>query len=189
MKSRFRDIQSLEIGNGSCREDYIFLYGYVSLLRPKTIVEIGTNLGVGSISMALALKDNNIDGHIYTFEMHQSLSSKAKCQANQLKVLDYIDFHVGESDSVKSLNLKEIDLAFIDGNHTYEGVKKDFENLKHSKYIIFHDTQACGGVKKFIEELKGDKVIITNRPNGTLFNGNKHTLFNGITLMRGVKDE
>ena len=60
MKSdRWDDLKSLDVGSGSCIEDYAFLYGIVQLLSPKIIVEIGTNFGVGYIAMALAMRESD----------------------------------------------------------------------------------------------------------------------------------
>lgn len=46
----------------------------------------------------------------------------------------------------------DIDVAFIDGDHSAEGVWKDVELvmpfLRHGARIIFHDTVACEGVKQ-----------------------------------------
>jgi hypothetical protein len=65
----------------------------------------------------------------------------------------YQDLHFIRDDSHKEKTLKltkdifkdkaEIDLLFIDGDHTYEGVKKDYEMysplVKEGGIIIFHD--------------------------------------------------
>lgn len=53
-----------------------------------------------------------------------------------------------------------VDYCFIDGDHSYAGVKMDFEMVKdHCKYIAFHDI-ACTipgiAVKQLWDEIKGD---------------------------------
>ncbi|TFF99080.1 MAG: class I SAM-dependent methyltransferase [Promethearchaeota archaeon] len=63
----------------------------------------------------------------------------------------------------KILKKKEIDVLFIDGDHSYEGVKQDFEMyaplVKKNGLIVFHDIvvipsdQNCN-VNKFWEEIK-----------------------------------
>ena len=52
----------------------------------------------------------------------------------------------------------EIDFLHIDGDHSYEGVKSDFENyfpkVKPNGIITVHDTDCCDGIQKFLSELK-----------------------------------
>lgn len=64
---------------------------------------------------------------------------------------------------VKSiLNGENLDFIFIDGDHTYKGVKKDFEmysKLVKRGIIAFHDIvpgpkQNVGDVPKFWKEIK-----------------------------------
>jgi cephalosporin hydroxylase len=51
----------------------------------------------------------------------------------------------------------KFDIVFIDGDHSYEGVKNDYEVSKNSgKIFVFHDisSDACPGVVNFWNELK-----------------------------------
>lgn len=52
----------------------------------------------------------------------------------------------------------DIDFAFIDGDHSYEGVKNDFFNiypfLSPNGSIAFHDTNSHIGARKFLIELR-----------------------------------
>lgn len=51
-----------------------------------------------------------------------------------------------------------VDLILIDGDHSYQGIKTDFEVcLKlNPKYVVFHDisSSVCPGVVKFWDEIK-----------------------------------
>ena len=52
------------------------------------------------------------------------------------------------------------DLVLIDGDHSYAGVKNDYENTKNkAKIFVFHDivNNAAEGVVKFWNELKKNK--------------------------------
>ena len=52
------------------------------------------------------------------------------------------------------------DLVLIDGDHSYEGVKNDYEYIKdRAKIVVLHDivNNAAEGVVKFWNELKKDK--------------------------------
>lgn len=77
------------------------------------------------------------------------------------------------ADSRKDETLKKVkehgmfDLLFIDGDHSYEGVKSDYERysplVKHGGYIAFHDicehdASAQCEVKKFWDEVKVGKT-------------------------------
>jgi len=62
----------------------------------------------------------------------------------------------GTIDAIDSL---EYDVVLIDGDHSYEGVKKDFETLIQKNtsklyYVFFHDYGlVLGGVKKYVDEI------------------------------------
>jgi hypothetical protein len=52
------------------------------------------------------------------------------------------------------------DLIFIDGDHSYNGVKNDYEITKNSgKIFVFHDivNDMCPGVVQFWNELKNNE--------------------------------
>jgi len=63
-------------------------------------------------------------------------------------------------EKVKSLG--PFDMVFIDGDHTYDGVKRDWENYGSlGKIVVFHDIVENHkhniGVWKFWRELEGNK--------------------------------
>ncbi len=56
-----------------------------------------------------------------------------------------------------------IDFLFIDGDHSYEGVKRDFEMygplVRPEGLIAFHDIVFCDPVRRFWEDLKGQGLL------------------------------
>ncbi|MEX2514713.1 MAG: class I SAM-dependent methyltransferase [Candidatus Paceibacterota bacterium] len=77
------------------------------------------------------------------------------------------DSHKGITlDEVKEiLSDQKLDFLFIDGDHTYDGVKKDFEMysslVKEGGLIAFHDIvdgpkENVGGVPRFWQEVKNE---------------------------------
>ena len=58
---------------------------------------------------------------------------------------------------------RKIDFLWVDGDHSYEGVKKDTLNwiplVKKGSFICFHDYRDAPGVKKVVDELVKDKEI------------------------------
>ena len=79
-----------------------------------------------------------------------------------LKLLVLLFFYKMNSSSTEFknyINNNFFDLIFIDGDHSYEGVKNDYTISKNSGNIfVFHDiiSDACPGVVKFWKELKND---------------------------------
>jgi hypothetical protein len=64
---------------------------------------------------------------------------------------------------------QKYDLCFIDGDHSYNGVKRDFELMKpFCKYIALHDIKFTSNsilqveVSKFWDELDGNKIEFLN---------------------------
>ncbi len=80
---------------------------------------------------------------------------KYKIRENNLKHLNTMEF-IGDSHSIECQNIlkqwnKKFDIVFIDGDHSYIGVKTDFEIIKEyihiGSLILFHDT--CINMKNF----------------------------------------
>jgi predicted O-methyltransferase YrrM len=122
-------------------------------LKPRTIVEIGTSRG-GSLFIWSRLapagtKIISIDmpgsgwGEAYTAQ-HVELFKLFPANGQKLHVLT-ADSHALETRAQVEALLggTPIDLLFIDGDHSYEGVKKDFELfyplVAPSGMIAFHD--------------------------------------------------
>lgn len=94
----------------------------------------------------------------------------------KIKDLGYEEYVISlKGDSHKSL--KEIDemdcvVGFIDGNHTYKHVKKDYELLREKMnkgYIVFDDINPYWyGVNKFYNELPRSIKVETGKRAGVV---------------------
>lgn len=90
-----------------------------------------------------------------------------KIRKEQLAGQPIVEF-IGDSQSaeannfVRNLNI-ELDLLFIDGDHSYNGVRNDYNNhiefVKKGGYLIFHDTVSYPEVGRFFNELKLGKKV------------------------------
>ena len=58
-----------------------------------------------------------------------------------------------------TLKPTKFDFVYIDGGHSYDTVKYDYEQVKHSKLIVFDDVKITG-VNKFVHELMDQGVAV-----------------------------
>ncbi len=80
--------------------------------------------------------------------------------------------------------------AYIDGGHSYETTKSDYECLKHVPYVVFDDVivneeeGAPEGPRRVMQEIEGQKRIITS---GDGYSGLKQTISFGVVVREGCK--
>ncbi len=116
------------------------LFRLADYYQPKTIVELGTSLGVTTSYLASA----NFKSEVYTFEGAPEIAKIAEQNFKQLH-LKNITLTVGNFDDTLSsiLNkIEQVDFAFIDGNHRYEPTLNYFNLLlskSHEKSIFIFD--------------------------------------------------
>lgn len=91
---------------------------------------------------------------------HKHFADNTKDFGNKLGV-HIGDSHAPEAASYLAAAMYEeengFDAVFIDGDHSYEGVKKDIELVSPycapATLLIFHDTVCCDGVYRAFQEL------------------------------------
>ena len=106
--------------------------------RGLRVVELGTSLGITTAYLAGADRRDIV----YTYEGCKAVAEKAKENWNALG-MNNIECRVGRID-VESLEreLSDLDLAFIDANHTYEATMAYFDvlaNKFHEKSVLVID--------------------------------------------------
>ena len=186
MNSRAKYIPS---GLGDSAE---LLYGLVRSIKPEVCVEIGSALGKSASYIGMALKENG-HGMLYAIDPHQptewndvnAVDSLKEFTRNisALSLCAQVSIIRSYSDAAAREWRLPIDLIFIDGDHSYEGVKRDWElfvpHVKPSGVVIFHDTlwdlppyegtvRSDMGVPRFVDELRqqGYQVLTINRDYG-----------------------
>lgn len=163
----------LNIVPSQIRKEITKLLKILQKLKPRNILEIGTAKG-GTLFLFSQIADPcakiiSIDlpggkfGGGYSkwkIPLYKSFAS------NKQKIyLIRDDSHKKQSlEKIKRiLNGEKLDFLFIDGDHTYEGVRKDFEMygslVKKDGIVAFHDIvpgskEYVGGVPKFWKEIK-----------------------------------
>ncbi|MDQ7033067.1 MAG: class I SAM-dependent methyltransferase [Desulfonauticus sp.] len=135
------------------REEIIQLLKLLSERKPKVVLEIGTaNGGTLFLFTHVASEDAtlisiDLPGGMFgggypdwkiplykAFARHNQKIHLIRADSHDPKTLEFVK---------KILNRRKVDFLFIDGDHTYEGVKKDFEMYSplvgKSGLIAFHD--------------------------------------------------
>jgi predicted O-methyltransferase YrrM len=116
------------------------LYRMVRHYQPKSILELGTSLGITTSYLSLG-KPN---ATIFTMEGAKSIAETARQNFKDLK-LQNIALQEGNFDHTLSsviAQLSSLDLAFIDGNHRREPTERYFNQLlpvTHNDSIIIFD--------------------------------------------------
>ncbi|HDZ13371.1 hypothetical protein LCGC14_0643790 [marine sediment metagenome] len=120
-------------------------------------VEIGTKFGISSLLLA------HYAYHLTTIDIIPRTEPVRIW--NCFGVSHKITYGVVKDDDEKKQYLKSLDFdfAFVDGDHSYKGVKFDFECVKKCGKVLFHDYDhnkpVKEGVVRFIDELPDKKVI------------------------------
>ena len=140
------------------------LYRIVQYYQPKTIVELGTSLGITSSYLAAGSTTTKL----FTSEGSANIAAKATQIFTNLK---YTNLTLVEGDFAKTLppllsSLQEIDLAFIDGNHKKEPTLNYFHQLlqhsTNSTILIFDDIHWSAEMEAAWEQIKKHaKVTLT----------------------------
>lgn len=138
-----------------------FLFRLAAYYRPKTIIELGTSLGVSTAYMAAA----NKDATLHTIEGSGAVQQLATRNFNQLSC-SKIQSYKGNFDDVLPLlltNIDHVDLAYIDGNHRYAPTMAYFEQLLLKKssdsIFIFDDIHWSAEMEQAWAKIKGHPSV------------------------------
>jgi len=152
---------------------YFFAYDLIANTKPKIIVELGTHMGNSLFSFAQAIKDLELDAKLHAVDTWKG-DKHAGFYENDvyksfLEIVDkyYKDVNITPhkmyfDEAVKKFEDQSIDILHIDGLHTYEAVKHDFETWlpkvnKKNGIVLLHDVCEKSkdfGVYKLWDELK-----------------------------------
>lgn len=120
--------------------------------RPAVILETGTNWGSSTMVLASALRAAPVEGVVHTIEIEPENAAIARERFQRAGLDDLIVSHIGDSRQVLAglvPSLDEISVAFLDGGHTYDLVKAEFEmvlpKLSRRGIVMFDNTYEIAG--------------------------------------------
>lgn len=146
-----------------------WLLNEVGKIKPKIIVEIGVHLGHSLKAWQDAFQPEVLVG--IDNERNETLDEYLESGELSAYFIE-ADSHQDSTgiELVEALQGQWIDFLFIDGDHTFEGVKKDYEMyaplVRKGGIIAFHDawikTHPLVDVYKLMREIKkqGRKITV-----------------------------
>jgi predicted O-methyltransferase YrrM len=167
-------------------------YSLIQNLKPKNILVVGSLKGYIPVIAAMACRDNQFGQVDFVDAAYDDEEKGKNWQGiglwkkinpkeyfSKVGVQDYIKTHVmTTAEFAKKYPKKKYQYIYIDGDHSYEGVKLDYSlfypRLEKNGLMSFHDIVASGklagglyGVKKFWQELKNKEKIIFPFPTNS----------------------
>ena len=155
----------------------ILLHSLITTFNISSVLEIGTGRGYATFCMAKAMSDLGIAGKITTVdpyldqnqEFFQNLTSVTPKQW-----WEKIDFICGKSEDFLRETDSQYELIYIDGDHRFGAVSKDWELSKdrYTKFLLFDDYHLpskkqkdidCAAVIDMIEDDSKELIIMDRR--------------------------
>lgn len=150
------------------RETGHALYSVLRLLRPQNVAEIGIYNGASSLCIAQALHDNNDAGHLHCVEVDDYNIALTHHHLREAGLAELASFYHGSShDSALVAQLPSCEFVFVDGDHSYEGARSDFElfrgKLSPRGMMLYHDTIKIMALRQLMQEISesGDFDVFT----------------------------
>lgn len=156
VKTNQRTISSIARSAVKSKKFGQLLFRMVKMYQPKTILELGTSLGITTSYLSLAKPDN----YIISMEGAKEVAAIAKNNFRSLG-LENISVTEGNFDntlsSVLSL-LSNVDFVFIDGNHRLEPTERYFQELlsktNNESILVFDDIHWSRDMEQAWETIK-----------------------------------
>lgn len=163
----------LLVGETAWAEHIPFGMFLVGALRPRILVELGTHRGASYCAFCQAVKTVGADTKCYAVDSWQGDAHAGLFGAEILERLRthhdplYADFsrliQSTFDEALEHFADGSVDLLHIDGFHTYEAVRHDFETwqpkMSGRGIVLLHDTNVRErefGVWKFWDEIKAE---------------------------------
>ena len=181
--------------------------------KPKTLTEVGTWNGGRAIEMALAAFEYTDRFTYFGFDLFEeatALTDDIEMNSKKHHTIELIEarlnqfkdkmkekgkefifkLHKGDSKITLKKNklARNVDFAFIDGGHSYETVKADYNNLKKVPILVFDDffskdefgqqpIEKNMGVNKLVKEIKAYGKVVLPSNDRVLGGGRTHIAF------------
>ena len=122
-ESNKRAIKDIANTSGTSFKRAKLLFRLVSYFKWENVLELGTSLGIGTVSMALS----NADANIVSIEGCPNISKYTSTALEEFQI-NNVDLKTGSfSEIIPTLDGTQWDLVFFDGHHDKEATLAYFE--------------------------------------------------------------
>ncbi|WP_242281368.1 rhamnan synthesis F family protein [Pantoea deleyi] len=161
----------IELTLSAWLEHIPFAFWLINAHKPRVLVELGTHYGSSYFAFCQAINQLNLSTKTYAVDMWkgdehagfygENVYNSVLSHNNHLYSRFSTLMRTSFDEASEHFTDGEIDLLHIDGYHTYEAVKNDFNvwlpKLSNRGVVIIHDSnvrKADFGVYKFVAELR-----------------------------------
>ena len=161
-KSNARKISLVAKNAGITKKRARLLFRLSKYLKPSTVLELGTSLGMATSALSLG----NPEGSIITIEGCPETTSIAKKQFEEFNLKNINLIINNFDDELKNFQNKKFNLIYIDGNHQKEATLSYFKSLlktiNNDSLIILDDIHWSKGMTEAWEIIKqNEKVTVS----------------------------
>ena len=160
-KKNRRSISSIAKNAAKPKKFGQLLFRMIKYYQPKTILELGTSLGITTSYLSLAKPD----ARLTTMEGSKEIADVAKRNFINLETRN-IEIIEGNFDNALSSvvgGLLTVDFAFIDGNHRQEPTERYFKELlaktNNNSILVFDDIHWSGEMEAAWEAIKNNAAV------------------------------
>lgn len=130
---------------------------FISNLKVSSYMEIGCRFGGTFIFNVEILRKNNQKIKSYACDLIDM--SEILSEYQKIENFDFLKMSSASEQFKEFCKTARPEFVFIDGDHSYNGVKNDFlifEKMEETKFIAFHDivNDVCPGVVRMWQEVK-----------------------------------
>jgi predicted O-methyltransferase YrrM len=137
-------------------KDGRLLFRLVRFFQPQTMLELGTNLGIGTLYLHYGMPN----AAITTIEGSPEICSLASETFRQQGIKNISPVNGQFDDVIRGVvsNIPQIDFLFLDGDHTFEATVRNFEicaeKASENTVFVIHDIHWSKGMERAWQMIK-----------------------------------
>jgi predicted O-methyltransferase YrrM len=160
-KKNKRTISSIAKNAAKPKKFGQLLFRMVKHYQPKTVLELGTSLGITTSYLSFAKPD----ARLITMEGSKEIAEVAKKNFKDLEIrnAEIVDGNFDNTLSSVVCELSPVDFAFIDGNHRKEPTERYYKELlaktNNDSVLVFDDIHWSSEMEAAWETIKKDAAV------------------------------